>query len=416
MTQSIKSTTSLNGIPAESRPPTSADQNHVPASAAPPSQTSEEKRFFRFWRQSLTPLEKQAQLSAVYKTVNWGYRGFWGMVSLPYRVISKTGNWIGGKVAEKVTLTATARVIESLVAPEQTALRNLRNCLHQLSQRVSSKIEIGTDLRTQTATAIDDFLLNQKEYLKECIDPASGLTAGIDYQQEKNFDSLSRALKANDLLDGFFIKSLFAIIEKYCTFQQSSHVNKKAKQLWGRVQPTAPTAASAAQLTVKKTTNRAYEGLNPAPPRQAPPKNRLSLIKNEINVLKSVAFKIILAHLILPESSLHKSDEQNGGLLAALIDKSVKTLDPLKDSNEIFQNLLFTELDNSNLNFVQRTWKKFICRILAPPLMYLTNHVLEKSEEGIFYLIGVSPEERLRLIVKMFIEPGYEFICKLQTE
>ena len=214
--------------------------------------------------------------------------------------------------------------------------------------------------------------------------------------------------------EGRFIKPLCDFIDKCCAFQLESHKGKLGNQIVGRLVSPLPPTTSAAPAGTAKSKRSASRSQRSAPSLPKPaPENPVPLILKEIEDLKSLGFRIALALLILPDGSIHKkSDEESGGL-AGLIKKSNVTLG---DPNEIFQNLVNTEIDNSNLNYVQKKWRKLTCWMMAPAVQFIVDHTLDQTKDVALYLIGLTPEERLKMVVKMFIEPGLGFISWLQSK
>jgi len=295
-----------------------------------------------------------------------------------------------------------------------TPLEKLRDCLFHLHEKISTSAEVEDTLRNSSITALQDFLSNQPKYFKETVDSTTGYPVVLDFAQQKQFRILLEFLQKKQRISASSIKPLYELIEKCYRSQLDIHKLKTTQPLFGiATQPSSSVAP--APSTKKNRERRLY-----APPSQTfekpIPIDPIPLIITEIDELKSLGFKIALALLILPESSMSKADQENGGHLAGLIKKANETLDPLKDSNEIFLNLLFIELDNSKLNFVQRTWKKFTCKLLAPFILFMIDHVLDQSRDVALYLIGLTPEERMNMIVKLFIEPSCRFISKLESE
>lgn len=381
-----------------------------PQLVASPSRTSDPEQP----KKTHPSLEEEAKLSIGPQLVDWGYRSFWWGVSLPKRLMS----WSVNKGVEKLTsvvLNAAAHKGVELLAPPEpdTPLKVLWNCLYEISEKVSKNVPIDPSLKGRSIAAVSDFLARQQNYLNESINP-NGLREGLNYQQQRQFQVLLEALKDSRPLTTTFVKPLYEFINKCWEYQKQFHTEKKAQQLLGQAQQPTRAAASAAQPTKEKK----ELPLAPLPePTEKPPKqNPIPLIVKEIDQLKSLGFKIALALVILPESRLQQRQGESGSLIADLIKKANETLDPLKDSNEIFQGLISNELDISDLNFFQRTWKKLSCKLLAPVILFMIDHLLEKSKETVLYLIGLPPEERMNMIIKIFIEPCREFIGKLHGE
>jgi len=359
-------------------------------------------------------LEQQAQLSATVTAVNLAYRTLWGIAALPSRLTSAAINWGALKATAKIVEAAATTGVGYIVTPQpNTPLKRLRDYLADLNRIVSSGNEINAELRRQTIASLDDFLSHQKTYLAESFN--NGYRVGLDFAQENKFKVLSQALKDNTPIDGPFVNPLYDFIEKCWGYQQQFHGRqigqRVAMQILGKPTSAIP-ATPGTSLRVKHP--RMYDGLNPLPSSQVPPKDTVPSIIQEFDHLKSLGFKILLAFLILPESIIRKPDEENGGLLASLIKKSNTALDP-QDLNN-FQHLIFTELKNSDLNVFQKTWKKLMCWVLARPLYFIINHIVDQSKDVVLHLIGLSQGERLNLLVKILIEPGREFMGKLQSE
>ncbi len=422
--QSPRPDEQLDSVIAQQTPlvpalPVEADLEN--SSPPPQNPRPEEQRYYNFWGYPISRMEKQSQLSTMQTVSNMAYKLVWGAISLPQLTISKAVNSATRFATKKVVEAVAVKGIGLVHTPEPiTALKQLYDCLKNLSEITSREasvyIEVSPEQKEHAYKTVDDFLLRQKTYLEESYDPNTGFKMGLDFAQENKFRILSQALKENTPLEGPFIKNLYDFIKKCWESQQQFHVKKKTMQLLGNATSSTPPIPISTKQTESKELSRFYETLTSAAPKPVPPKNAIPLINQQIDNLKSLGFKIGLALLILPERILHQPNEQNGGLLPTLIEKSEKALEPLKDSNEIFQNLIFTALDDSDLNFVQKTWKKFLCVLLAPSVLFIIDHLLEQSKDLVFYLIGISPEERLKLIFKMFIEPGREFISKLQSE
>ncbi len=364
-----------------------------------------------------SPLEQQAKLSWAAAGVDKVSRFFWYSASVPIRTLTWGLDLGLNFTVNRVVQLAAQKGVSVLgtQAPEGP-LQTLRHCLHELHQKITDEIEIDDPLRHRATNAIAIFLANPKACLAECYDPkAIFFTEGLNAENKAKFQALLTALQERASLadDARPIKSLCDFIDKCCAFQLVSHEKKLGKQLIGRFIKPLPSITSAAGAAAKptRTVSRTKRSVPSLP--KPEPENPVPLILQEIEDLKSLGFRIALALLILPESSIHKKPEEESGGLAGLIKKSNVTLG---DPNEIFQNLIYTEIDNSNLNYVQKKWKKFTCWVMAPAVLFIVDHVLDQSRDIALYLIGLSPEERLKMVVKMFIEPGLGFISWLQSE
>lgn len=383
----------------------------------PPPQA--DRAYHEFWRESHPQSLRQAsQLIGAEKTKNIGSRWFWGALRLPYTAKSWVTNKISQSAKTAITEALVAEGVGRLIKPEpNTPLKNLRDCLHQLSAKVSANIEITPELRTQTAAAIDDFLADQKKYLEEAPDPQTSFRSTLFNDEESQFRVLSHSLKENKSLieESAFVKAVYDMIEIRWNYQKEFYVKKMARELIGKAPSSAPPAPGAAKNPVRNEKSRFFETLYPPLTNPVESKKKAIIgIFEEIEKLKSLGFKILLAFFILPKNTFHKSDETNGGHLASLIKKSENAID-VKDSNQIFQDLLFTELDNADLNFIQKTGRKLCCWLLARPLLFFLNHVIERGKDELLYVIRLSTAERIKYINKILIEPGYEFMNMLET-
>ena len=190
---------------------------------------------------------------------------------------------------------------------------------------------------------------------------------------------------------------------------------KSRSNLWEKCATVLPstTTNTTSTTSVKPVRNENHAKVLPLKPVV---ENPLPLIIKEFEELKSLGFRIGLALLILPEEEKGKKTEGESRGLAALLQKSNSTLDPQKGPDEIFQNLIYSEIDNSNLNYLQKKWKKFTCWLLAPAVVFMVDHILDQTKDIALHSIGISPEERLDMVVKMFIEPGLGFIAWLQSQ
>ncbi|HEX4840279.1 MAG TPA: hypothetical protein VFU89_07560 [Rhabdochlamydiaceae bacterium] len=200
-----------------------------------------------------------------------------------------------------------------------------------------------------------------------------------------------------------------------CQYQNNAYQKKLAEQIVGKMVPTASSSiAPVAEISVNPSTRKKRARL-PPPIEKPVPANNVPPIIETFDQLKSLGFRIALALLFLPKDTIQKKVDESGNL-AALIKKSNTTLLGSKSPNEIFQDLIYTEIDNSNLNYFQKKGRKTICWLLAPSVLFLVEHFLEQSQDVVLYLIGLTPEQRLDLFVKMCIEPGHGFIGWLQSK
>ncbi len=370
-------------------------------------------------------LEKQAKLSCTAQVVDKTSRFFWWSTALPGRGISAlinkgmemAVNGVAQQVAQKgVSILGTP-------APE-TPLRRVRDCLFELHEKVSKKIDIDDHLRQRTMTALGVFLTAHKECLEDCYTPSAWVfPERLTLEQKTKFITLLKALDDGENLADkeSFLRPLCDFIDQCCIYQHDSHKKKLAKQLVGKVTGIMPSTVAAAPARPVK--HESHSKALPSPPKPVL-ENPLPLIVKEFEELKSLGFRIGLALLILPEECISKKSEEENGKktegesrgLAALIQKSNTTLDPLKGPDEIFQNLVYIEIDNSNLNYLQKKWRKFTCWLLAPAVLFIVDHVLDQTRDIALHLIGLSPEQRLDMVVKMFIEPGLGFIGWLQSQ
>jgi len=407
----------LPAPPVQAAPGPSTELSVVPNSA--PSPPEAERPYREYWRGN--PLEssliRAAQLSGAHKAKNVGYRWLWGALRLPYTLKSKITHKISQSVQSTITEAVVKEGVSRLIPQEpQTDLKNLLDCLHELSAKVYAKIDISPELRGQTAEAIDDFLADQKKYLDEAPDPQTGFRTTLFGDEEKQFRVLSACLKENKSLhdEGPFIKTVYDMIETRWGYQKQFYIQKAARSLIGKAPPSAPPVPAGTKKHAKIEKSRFFETLYPPLTKPVESKKPIVGICEEIEKFKSLGFKLLLAFFILPKNTFHKSDKNNGSLLAGLIKKSEDAIE-VKDSNQIFQDLIFTELDNADLNFIQRTGRKFCCWLVARPLLFFLNHVIERGKIEILYVIGLSTAERIKYINKILIEPGYEFINMLEA-
>ncbi len=365
-------------------------------------------------------LQSEAKLSYAAQLVDKTSRLFWWTTSLPGRAVSTAKNKVINLAVKAVVRTAAKKGVSLMGAPApETPLRQLRNCLFELRAKIIDHIEIDEHLRQRTITALGVFLADDKKCLADCYSPSAWVySESLNREQRNKFVILLRALNERRSLanEEPFLQPLCAFLEKCCQYQSEAHEDKLASQMIKKVTGALPAPASAAvpETPARPMRQQSRARVPPAPAKPVP-QNPVPLIVAEFEQLKSLGFRIALALLILPESSIHKKEEESGNL-AALIRKSNTTLDPLKGPNEIFQDLLYAEIENSNLNSFQKKWRKFTCWLLAPSISFMINHILDQSRDTALYLIGLSPEERLDMVVKMFIEPGLGFIGWLQSE
>lgn len=364
-------------------------------------------------------LASEAQLSRTRSILDQTSQAFWQIASLPGRakkaILDK-----GTTIATGVILRTAAQKVVSLAAPTapETPLTNLKDCLVEIRQKINLKISIDNPLREKAIAALTVFLEDHKKYLADCYHPAAlCFPEQLDRQQHANFTALLNALKENRPLDkkeGFFLNPLCEFLEKCCQYQNNAHQKKLADQIIEKVTPTATSpTAPIAEIPVNPSTRKKRVRVPPPIEKPIPP-NNVPLIIKTFDQLKSLGFRITLALLFLPKDIIQKKVNESGNL-AALIKKSNITLGP-KSPNEIFQDLIYTEIDNSNLNYFQKKWRKTICWLLAPSVLFLVEHFLDQSQDVVLYLIGLTPEQRLDLFVKMCIEPGHGFIGWLQSE
>jgi hypothetical protein len=398
---------------AKSPPALPENANPPPAPPAPPAENNPAN----FWKRNPSLLEQEAQLRGFQKVKHYGSKLFWGTLALPFRGLARGKNLLSQKIQSAVTQALVTEGVSRLVPQEpQTLLKNLVDLFQELHAKVNAKIAISEELRSRTIATLDDFLLNQKKYLGESFDSTTGFSTTLNREEFQRFHALSEFLKNNGSLDneGPFIQILCKILEPRWESQKQFHNAKKAKEILAPSAP-APTRLLNGQVRAEKPPERKhlFKVFHPpaAPPQSS--KNTISDINQEIDTLKSLGFRIVMAFLILPESIL--SDEKNGGLIGNLIKKSERTID-VKDSNQIFQELLRTELDNSDLNFIQKSWKKCCSWLLARPMLFILDHVFEKGKKDLFYFLGLSTEERIELINTVLIGASLEFFGRLDCE
>ncbi|MBS0648360.1 MAG: hypothetical protein JSS10_03940 [Verrucomicrobia bacterium] len=402
-------------LPATQGSPASSEHASPPPPAPPPP--AQENAAANFWRQRPSLLEQQAQLTVVQKMKNYGSHLFWGTVALPWRLTAGARNLVSQKVKTAVTQALVEEGVSRLAPQEpNTPLKTLVDLLQELHAKVNAKIAISEELKSRASAILDDFLLNQKKYLGESPHPTTGFSTTLDRAEFSKFHALSEFLKGDDSLDheGPFIKTLCNILEPRWQNQKQFYITKKAKQIIGP-STIAPSRLPNGHGRIEKPPERKhlFKVFHPQAALPQSSKNPLVDIQQEIDTLKSLGFKILLAFLILPETIL--SDEKNGALIGELIKKSEKTID-VKDSNQIFQELLCTELDNSDLNFIHKSWKKCCCLMLARPILFVLDHVFEKMKKDLFYFLGISTEERIELINMVLVTAAYEFINRLESE
>lgn len=356
-------------------------------------------------------LDQLAQLSAGEKAQDWVYRGFWWTMAVPGRIWSAATTKASEKALEKILDAAADKGLSLVTTPQpQTHLHSLRDCLFKLHVKLSSTAQVDPELKQLTILELQQLLNNQQIYFNEALNPR-GWRAALNYQQQSQFKTLLFALQTDIPIEAAFVKPLLDFIETCWGYQQQFHKVKAREKLLGKDKPvTAQTALARSPKKVRAS--------RPSPAVQAAPKpaakNPIHSISGQIDELKSVSSKIVLALLILPESCL-KTESESGGLISSLIKKS-KSLDPLKNSDELFQEHLFIALDNAELNFFQNKWKKLTYKIVAPLVIFMMDYILERMKDRILYMIGLSPDNRLKLLVDIFIKPSQEFICKLQSE
>jgi hypothetical protein len=372
-------------------------------------------------------LEKQAKLSYSAQVVDKASQFFWWSASLPGRATSSLMNKCKESAVNMVVKQAAKKGVSILGTPApDTPLRRLKDCLFELRESVSKKIDIDDHLRQKTMLALGVFLADHKVCLADCYSPNAWVySEGITREQENKFKILLKALdeRKNLANEENFLQPLCDFIDRCCSFQHESHKTKLAEQFVGKMTNVIPSTTNTTTTSVKSVKNENLSKAHLSPPKPVL-ENPLPLIVKEFEELKSLGFRIGLALLILPEEcTVKKPEEENGKKtekesrgLADLIQKSNTTLDPLKGPDEIFQNLIYIEIDNSNLNYLQKKWKKFTCWLLAPAVLFMVDHVLDQTRDIALHSIGLSPEERLDMVVKMFIEPGLGFIGWLQSQ
>jgi hypothetical protein len=371
-------------------------------------------------------LESRAKLSYGTQVVDKASQFFWWTASLPRRgtsaVVTKCKDCAVNMVVQQVAKKGVNFLGTS--APD-TPLQRLKNCLFELSESVSKKIVIDEPLRQRTMLALGVFLADHKKYLADCYSPGAWISEGLNRDQESKFRTLLNALdeRKNLANEEKFLRPLCEFIDRCCCYQNESHKSKLAEQFVGKMTTVLPSTETNNNTTTKSVKIESRPKIQ-LPPQKPVVENPLPLIVKEFEELKSLGFRIGLALLILPEECMsNKPEEENGKktegesrVLAALIQKSNSTLDPLKGPDEIFQNLIYIEIDNSNLNYLQKKWKKFTCWLLAPAVVFIVDHVLDQTKDIALHLIGLSPEDRLDMVVKMFIKPGLGFIGWLQSQ
>ncbi len=372
---------------------------------------------------SASELERRAKLSFLAQIADNTSRVLWWGASLPGRTTSALINKVTDRAVNMVVQQAAKKGVSILGTPApDTPLRKVRDCLLELHQKVLKKIDIDDQLREKTITALGEFLPNHKKCLQDCYSPGAWLPEVLNRDQHQKLTALSNALKYKENLanEEDFLRPLFKFVDDCCNLQYESHKAKLAEQFVGKMTTVLPsTATTTTSIKPVKNENRVK-----ASPQKPVIENPLPLIVKEFEELKSLGFRIGLALLILPEECTvqkpeeegEKKTEEESRVLAALIQKSNTTLDPLKGPNEIFQNLIYIEIDNSNLNYLQKKWKKFTCWLLAPTVLFIVDHVLDQTKDIALHSIGLSPEDRLDMVVKMCIEPGLGFIGWLQSQ
>ncbi|HEX2580000.1 MAG TPA: hypothetical protein VHK67_06345 [Rhabdochlamydiaceae bacterium] len=362
-------------------------------------------------------LESQAQLSLARSILDKTARVFWWTASLP-GLTTKAALNMGIDKATAIIIQQVAQKGISLTgssAPE-TPLKKLRDCLFEMHQKINASIPIDAPLKQRTINALETFLTDHQKHLADCYSPSAWyFPERLNMQQHVQFITLLTALKENQSMvgEGRFLQPLCELLETYCQYQKISHQNKLAAQIVGKAMSSTPTP-TAPIIDAPDKTQKNYVRIPPAIATPVHP-NLVPFIIHEFEQLKSLGFRNLLALFFLPEGAIQKKVE-NRGNIENLIKRSSNTLDSIKSPNELFQDLIYTEIDNSNLNYFQKMWQKMTCWALAPTVLFIVEHILDQSRDVVLYLIGLSPEQRLDLVVKMGIESGRGFIGWLQSQ
>ena len=422
---SVFGLTLVEDLTSENPPPPPTHQSTISSASGshrllPPPPLDKDLAIPPASQPTTSSLASEARLSRTSSILHQTSQAFWWTASLPGRAIKATLDK-GTTIAVNFLIKAVAQKGVSLAAPPapETPLKNLKDCLLELRQKINLNISIDNSLREKAIAALTVFLKDHKKYLTDCYHPAAlYFPEALNVQQLVDFQALLNALKKNQPLDkdkeGSFLNSLCKFLENCCQYQNNTHQKKLAEQMVRKVTPnTSPPTAPIAEIPVNPLTRKKRARVPPPIEKPVPPNNVPPIIET-FDQLKSLGFRIALALLFLPKDIIQKKIDQSENL-AALIKKSNTALGP-KSPNEIFQDLIYTEIDNSNLNYFQKKWRKTICWLLAPSVLFLFEHFLDQSQDVVLYLIGLTPERRLDLFVKMCIEPGHGFIGWLQSK
>ncbi len=387
-------------------------------------------------------LHKGTRVTLAVAAMNGACSAFWGTVgfirSLPSRGVSTVVDYTVNKAITAATHAVARKAIGAVKPPPPDShLQKLKYCLDVLHGKVRSNSPIDDNLRVTVSQWIDHFLQNHKTYLSELFDP-NGLRAGLDSSQQAQFKTLSNTLQKNEPLDIDLIEPLCDLIHTFCEYEYRSHIKKLETQLIDKSKEiiSLPPASKTGRLTQKSTTHK--------PPAKPVPANPIPLIVKKLEELKLLSFKLALGFLVLPESILRKPEKKDNNppneskteekdnnpsidaqesefrktanSLVDLVKKSMEQKDVLKGPIEHYQEFLYKVIDDSSLNYFQKTWRKLTCTLLAPTIFFLVDHLFDQCQNKIFYLIGLTASQRLDLVVKMFIEPGKSFISCLNDQ
>ena len=229
---------------------------------------STETSTVRHSNRTSSSLEKKAQLSVVKTAQNLGYNIFWGTISIPLSIKSWTWDVVTNRLMGEIVQSAATKAMGKVVLPEpDTLLKRLRNSLEHLYQTLASNVEISSQLKTDMIEILDDFIANQKTYLRDARDSRTGcfkyagFRSTLDYEQEQKFSALSTTLKKKLPIDKSFVAELFKMIDERWTLERKFHVSKMTKELLGTAQDTVVPDLTHPTL-VQQDRSRFYETLD----------------------------------------------------------------------------------------------------------------------------------------------------------